>query len=111
MRNEQYTSANGETYVLGEDFSRDGFRRPVVIQVKTEREGRGGGSNPGFYQSRSWPNRNDPPFGSYEGYVPQWYRKLRKHKVDRMKLIGITAIVSPIVVAKLPLLFQLLFQP
>lgn len=110
MRNEQYTS-QGETYVLGEDFSRDGFRRPVVIQVKTGRGGRGGDGNSSFYQSKSWPSRNDPPFGNYKGYVPDWYRKMREHKVDRMKLIGITAIVSPIVVAKLPLLFQLLFQP
>lgn len=110
MRNEQYTS-QGETYDSGGDFSRDGFRRPVIIQVKTERGGTGGGGYSGFYPSKSWPSRNDPPFGDYEGYVPQWYRKLRKHRVNRIKLIGITAIVSPIVVVKLPLLFQLLFQP
>src|SRR5690349_13446711 len=108
MNYEQYTRPKGETYVLGEDITRDGFSRPVVIEVN--RRGRGDGYQRRSYRSDYWPRRSDPDFGNYTGYVPQWYRNLNKHKTDRRKLIAITAIASAIMSAKLPLVLSL-FQP
>lgn len=110
MKDEQYT-AKGETFVIEEDFSKDGIRRPVVIHVNAGRGDRSGGYDSGFYRSRDWIDRYEPPFGTYTGYVAPWYRKLHAHREDRRSLMIITAVVSPIVVAKLPLLFQLFYQP
>ena len=109
MKYDQYTRTKGEAYVLGEDITRDGFNRPVVIEMN--RGGRGGGNQWRSYRSDYWSRRNDPDFGTYTGYVPQWYRNFRRHRMDRWKLIGITALVSPILFAKLPVVIRLLFLP
>ncbi len=108
MQNEQDT-AKGETFVMEEDPSRKGYYRPLAIRRGDERSSRNRGgwsSNRSYYQPRS-----NSKFGTYRGYIPYWYRDLKEHQWDRWKLIGITALVSPVLLAKLPMLLKFLVQP
>jgi len=108
MNNEQYT-AKGETFVMEEDPSRNGFYRPLVIHVKDKNGSRKGGgwrSYRSYYQPRT-----GAKFGNYKGYVPYWYRDLRDHQWDRWKLIGVTALVAPVLFEKLPALLRVFLQP
>lgn len=109
MQIEQYTP-RGKTYVLGEDLSRDGAYSPLVVEVENRSRGKQyrrysipyRGYSSRRYQARFW---------NYKGYVPYWFQDLCESAWDRMKLIAITAIVSPIVVAHLPALLREIFQP
>lgn len=118
MNYDQYTRTKGETYVLEEDITRDGFRRPVVIEMNRGRGRKGDGYQWRSYRSDYWNRHEDPDFKNYVGYMPDWYRRFRKHEVIRQaekwkqrKLLVVTALVSPILFAKLPLVLSLLFQP
>jgi hypothetical protein len=105
MKNTQYT-AKGETFVMEEDPSSPGLYRPVLSMGQRQSQSRGGRSSyPSYYRPRS-----NSKLGTYRGYIPYWYRDYLEHKWDRQKLIGITAVVSPIILTVLPRLLGF-FQP
>jgi hypothetical protein len=104
MKNDQY-AAKGETFVMEEDPSKNGFYRPLVIREKVERRGRWGSN-----RSYSLPSR-DTSFWDYDGYTPYWYQNMRKHNRNRWKFLAIVLIVSHVLNAKLPALLSVLVQP
>ena len=110
MRDEQFTNRQGETYVLGEDFSKDGPYRPLVMQGDGRKQWQPYKRNSGSYQSYS-SRRHQARFLNYKGYVPYWFQDLFESVWDRIKLIAITAIISPIVFEAMPVLLKALFQP
>ncbi len=111
MRNDQYTNSQGETYVYREDLSRDGFYRPLAIVVNEDSGARRSSwRKPRSYRSYS-SRRRQPRFWNYKGYVPYWFQDLCESVMDRVKVVLITAIISPILFAKLPALLSVLFQP
>ncbi len=104
MKNDQY-AAKGETIVMEEDPSKNGFYRPPVIRDQDERRSRWG-SNRSYDLSS-----NDTSFWDYAGYTPFWYQKMRKHNRNRWKFLIIVLIASHILNAKLPALLSVLIQP
>jgi hypothetical protein len=108
MSDDQFTYRQGETYVLEGDSNRTRDHRPLVFEVRSESQGQRYQGRPSSYRSYSVPRRR---FWNYKGYVPNWFQDLCDSVWDRFKLIAITAVASPIIVAKFPALFRALFQP
>ncbi len=112
MHDEQYTRPKGETYVPEVDFSRDGFPRPKAIVIVKRGGGHGGyRRSQDYYGSDGFRQKSKGKFWNYKGYVPYWFQDLCEAIWDRLKLIIITAIISPILFEKLPILLRFLFQP
>ena len=107
MRNDQYTP-RGETYFMCTDSSGNVFFRPA--QTGWKHRGRGRAHNRRTRHSYQGGFRYRRGFMGHKGYIPDWFMDLYESVWDRMKLIWITAIVSPILFLKLPLVFQM-FQP
>jgi hypothetical protein len=111
MHDEQYTGPKGETYVLEEDPSRNGFYRPLVIK------GTNGGRGRKFrygdhltYRPKSSSRSFVKLFGQWF-FIEPWALKILSVFWDRTKLIVIVAIISPILFEKLPILLRFFFQP
>jgi hypothetical protein len=110
MRSDQHTYRQGETYVLGEDFSTEDAYRPIVLRASGRKRGQRYRGNSGFNRSYDF-RRRSPRFWNYKGYVPYWFQDLCESVWDKMKLIAITLIVSQVLSAYLPTVLRAFLQP
>ena len=107
MTFDQYAH-RGETYIMCTDSNGNVFFRPEIRGRR--RRGKRQGRNRWKGHSYRSDFRHQRRFMGHKGYIPDWFIDLFDSVWDRMKLIWITAIASPILFLKLPLVLEL-FQP